>query len=189
MHASKPSTRTDVSRPREYRLTLGRYGPPAKAIPQGRGSLSVVVRDAFWMPLTGREIDEPTGTFARWGELACPSPDRDLDVATAARKFSAARFEALYRMWQQRGEPALWAMRATTLRDHLQRGVATTIRSSKLFRLLSSDWKEARSSTPRMLRTEFQVFFKCQSISTSPTALTPHEKSSELTDTLLVGFW
>jgi len=62
--------------------------------------------------------------------------------------------------------------------------------SLKLFKLLLSDWKKARSSTLRtMTRTEFQVFFKFQSISTSPTALTPPRKSSELTDTLLVGFW
>lgn len=52
----------------------------------------------------------------------CPSPHRDLDLATAARAFGAARFEALYRFWQQRGAQALWAMQSPMLRDQLQRG-------------------------------------------------------------------
>ena len=36
-----------------------------------------------------------------------PSQGSDLDIATAARTFGAARFEALYRAWQQRGDDAL----------------------------------------------------------------------------------
>jgi hypothetical protein len=63
--------------------------------------------------LSGRSSDERRG---------CPSRDRDLDLATAARNFGAARFEALYRMWLQRGVQALWMMQGTTLRDQLQRG-------------------------------------------------------------------
>jgi hypothetical protein len=51
-----------------------------------------------------------------------PSQERDLDLATAARKFAAARFDALCRMWLQRGVQALWAMQSPTLRDQLQRG-------------------------------------------------------------------
>jgi len=81
------------------------------------------VRDAFLMPLAPRDVDELDWFFrARRGELACPSSDPDLDLATAARKFSAARFEALYRMWLQRGVQALWAMQSVTLRDQIQRG-------------------------------------------------------------------
>src|SRR2546425_2895441 len=61
------------------------------------------VRDAFMMPLTPRDTEELDWYFrARRGEVVCPSADRDLDLQTAARKFDAARFEALYRMWQQR---------------------------------------------------------------------------------------
>ena len=81
------------------------------------------VRDAFMMPLTPGETEELDWYFrARQGEVVCPHPDPDLDMPTAARKFAAARFEALYRMWQQRGVQAVWAMQGPTLRDHLQRG-------------------------------------------------------------------
>ena len=82
------------------------------------------VRDAFMMPLTPGEVEELDWYFrARRGEVVCPSRDRDLDLTTAARKFGAARFEALYRMWQQRGVHALWAMQGPILRDQLQRGM------------------------------------------------------------------
>jgi hypothetical protein len=81
------------------------------------------VRDAFLMPLTPGQVEQLDWYFrARRGELVCPSCDRDLDLPTAARTFGAARFEALYRMWEQRGVQALWAMQSPTLRDQLQRG-------------------------------------------------------------------
>jgi hypothetical protein len=81
------------------------------------------VRDAFLMPLTPRQVEELDWYFrGRRGELVCPSPDRDLDLATATRTFGAARFEALYCFWRQRGVQALWAMQSPTLRDQLQRG-------------------------------------------------------------------
>jgi hypothetical protein len=79
------------------------------------------VRDAYQMPLT--ETDQLDWYFrARQGEVVCPAPDRDLDLATASRRFGAARFEALYRMWRADGVKALWAVRAPILRDQLQRG-------------------------------------------------------------------
>jgi len=81
------------------------------------------VRDAFLMPLTPQDTDELDWYFrGRRGEVVCPSRDRDLDLATAARKFGAARFEALYRLWQHRGVDALWTMQSPVLRDQLQRG-------------------------------------------------------------------
>jgi hypothetical protein len=81
------------------------------------------VRDAYLMPLTPQETEELDWFFrGRRGEVVCPSRDRDLDLATAGRKFGAARFEALYRMWLQRGVQALWAMQGSILRDQLQRG-------------------------------------------------------------------
>jgi hypothetical protein len=76
------------------------------------------VRDAFLMPLTPRETGGLDWYFrARRGEVVCPSPDRELDLPAAAQKFGAARFDALYRMWQHRGVHALWTMQGTTLRD------------------------------------------------------------------------
>jgi hypothetical protein len=81
------------------------------------------VRDAFMMPLEPRAVNELDWYFrARRGELVCPSPDRDLDLTTAARKFGAARFGALYRVWQQRGVDALRSVQMSTLRDQLHRG-------------------------------------------------------------------
>jgi hypothetical protein len=69
------------------------------------------VRDAFMMPLTPRDTDELDWFFrARRGELACPGRDRDFDLSIVSRKLAAARFEALYRVWRQRGVQALWAM-------------------------------------------------------------------------------
>ena len=81
------------------------------------------VRDTFMMPLESRDVNDLDWYFrARRGELVCPSPDPDLDLATAARKFGAARFGALYRVWQQRGVDALHAVQMSTLRDQLHRG-------------------------------------------------------------------
>ena len=75
------------------------------------------------MPLTPRDTEELDWYFrARRGEVVCPARDRDLDLATAARTFGAARFEALYRLWLQRDAQALWTMQSTVLRDQLQRG-------------------------------------------------------------------
>jgi hypothetical protein len=82
------------------------------------------VRDTFMMPLSPRDTQELDWYFrARRGEVVCPSADSDLDLTTAIMKFGAARFEALYRMWQQRDVQALWAIQSPTLRDHLQRGL------------------------------------------------------------------
>jgi hypothetical protein len=81
------------------------------------------VRDAFMTPLTPREVDELDWYFrGRRGEVVCPSRDRDLDLVTARRRFGAARFEALYSAWQQRGDDALHTMQTPFLREQLQRG-------------------------------------------------------------------
>ena len=65
----------------------------------------------------------------------------------------------------------------------------TTTRNSKLYKPPSSGWKEARHSTRQMSPTEFQVFFKFQTISALPTTLTPRQEPSQLTECLLVGIW
>lgn len=81
------------------------------------------VRDAFLMPLEPRMVRELDWYFrARRGEVVCPSADPDLTIATAARTYGAARFDALYREWLQRGEQALRAMQLPVLRDNIQRG-------------------------------------------------------------------
>ena len=56
------------------------------------------VRDAFQLTLTPDQVEGLDWYFrARRGEVVCPSQDRTLDLVTAARKFGAARFDALYR--------------------------------------------------------------------------------------------
>jgi hypothetical protein len=81
------------------------------------------LRDAFTMPLTPADVDQLDWYFrARQGQATDPAPDPDLDLGTGARKFGAARFRALHRMWEQRGIQALWAVQTGILHDHLQRG-------------------------------------------------------------------
>jgi hypothetical protein len=63
------------------------------------------------MPLDSRAVGELDWYFrVRRGELVCPSADRDLTVATAAQKYGAARFQALYRVWLQSGYDVLRSM-------------------------------------------------------------------------------
>ncbi len=67
------------------------------------------VRDELATPLKPSTVEELEWFFgARRGD-AQTSPPADLDLATATRKFSAARFRALHREWQREGNPALWA--------------------------------------------------------------------------------
>ena len=69
------------------------------------------------------EVDELDWFFrARRGRATEPAPDRDLSLATGAKKFGAARFRALERRWESEGLPALWSAQSTTLSDQLQRG-------------------------------------------------------------------
>jgi len=80
-------------------------------------------RDAFLLPLTPTDVEQLDWYFrGRQGAAVCPSPDPDLDLAIARRKFAAARFEAIYRMWQRHGAQVLSALQSTILKDHLQRG-------------------------------------------------------------------
>jgi hypothetical protein len=81
------------------------------------------VRDAFITRLKPRELEQLDWYFrGRQGEVIGPSQWSDLDIATAARTFGAARFEALYRAWQQRGDDALHTMQTPFLGEQLQRG-------------------------------------------------------------------
>jgi hypothetical protein len=83
------------------------------------------VRDAFMNRLMPSDTEELDWHFrARRGELVCPARDRDFDLAAMARKYSAARFEALYRVWRERGDRAFWPVQSTLVRDQLLRGQA-----------------------------------------------------------------
>src|SRR5262249_15031324 len=81
------------------------------------------VRDAFLLPLDPAQVDHLDWYFRyRQGHVVCPSSDPDMDIATARRTFGAARFEAIFRTWQQRGVQALWAVQTPFLKERLQRG-------------------------------------------------------------------
>jgi hypothetical protein len=81
------------------------------------------VRDAFTTPLTPAQVEELDWFFrARQGRATDPAPDPDLDLATGAQKFGAARFRALHRRWEREGMTALWSAQCTSLRDQMQRG-------------------------------------------------------------------
>ena len=79
------SSRADSARPRRS------IGTPSGRVP-----------DAVDPETTSKSS---TGTSGRGEARSCARhADRDLDVATAARKFGAARFEALHRVWQHHGD-------------------------------------------------------------------------------------
>jgi len=90
---------------------------------KGTALYRYAVRDAFMKPLTGSQVEQLNWYFrVRHGEFLCPSRDRELDFAALAQTFAAGHYQALYRVWQQRGRDALSAMQIDSLREHLQRG-------------------------------------------------------------------
>jgi hypothetical protein len=122
--------------PAEFRLFLLRHADLLKAVNEWTIRVLVprrfrkaaalyryALRDAFTSPLTPAQVDELDWFFrARQGRPTDPPPDPDLNLATGARKFSAARFRALYRIWERGGKPGLWPAQTTMLRDQIQRG-------------------------------------------------------------------
>ena len=122
--------------PAEFRLFLLRYADLLKAVNEWTIRLLVprrfrkaaalyryAVRDAFTLPLTPGQVEELDWYFrARQGRAIDPAPDPDLNLVTAARKFGAARFRALHRIWERDGTAALRAVQAPILRDQIERG-------------------------------------------------------------------
>lgn len=81
------------------------------------------VRDTLLMPLEPSHTRELDWYFrARHGECVCPVQHPLHTVPMMAQRYGAARFEALYRAWLQRGEEVLHTMISHTIRDDVQRG-------------------------------------------------------------------
>lgn len=81
------------------------------------------VRDTLLMPLEPSQTRELDWYFrARQGECVCPVRHPLHTVPMMAQRYGAARFEALYRAWLQRGEEVLQTMISHTIRDDIQRG-------------------------------------------------------------------
>lgn len=122
--------------PAEFRLFLLNYADLLKAVNEWTIRLVIprrfrkatalyryAVRDAFTMPLTPALVEELDWYFrARQSRATDPSPDPDLNLVTGTRRFSAARFRALHRMWEREGTAALQAVQSTILRDQIERG-------------------------------------------------------------------
>ena len=51
-----------------------------------------------------------------------PSPLADERFRSASLAYRAPRFRALFRVWQQAGNPAIWAAQSGVLKDALERG-------------------------------------------------------------------
>ncbi len=51
-----------------------------------------------------------------------PTEPADPQLRSLSLAYGAPRFRALFRMWQQRGDAAIWAAQSFGLRDALQRG-------------------------------------------------------------------
>ena len=121
--------------PADFRMFLHRHAELLRALPEWTIRLLVprrfrkaaalyryAVRDEFATPLKPSTVEELEWFFrARQGDTQT-APPADLNLAAAARKFSAARFRALHRAWQREGNPALWAAQSHILRDALARG-------------------------------------------------------------------
>jgi hypothetical protein len=122
--------------PAEFRLFLLRHADLLKTIDEWTIRLLIprrfrkaaalyryAVRDAFATPLTPAQVDELDWFYrAREGRATDLAPDPDLNVATCAQKFGAARFRALHRRWEREGISALRSAQSTILSDQLQRG-------------------------------------------------------------------
>jgi len=121
--------------PAEFRLFLLRYADILKSLHEWTIRVLIprrfrkaaalyryAARDAF-MTVTPMQVEELDWYFrACQGQVMYPSPDRDLNLATAAQKYGAARFRALRRLWDREGDAVFWAVQSTTLRDQLERG-------------------------------------------------------------------
>jgi hypothetical protein len=122
--------------PLEFRMFLLRHAELLRSMPEWTVRLLIpkrfkeaaaryryAFRDEVAMPLDPSTVEELEQYFPERqrmaGHLSAPA---DEDLARAFRKFGAARFQALYRMWQHQGNRALWAARSHVLRDALARG-------------------------------------------------------------------
>jgi hypothetical protein len=122
--------------PVEFRAFLHRHSELLRTLPEWTIRLLVprrlrkaaslyqyAVRDELATPLTPSMVEELEWFFpARHAGPESVPPRSDLDFATATRKYSAARFQALHREWQRDGMPVLWAAQSHVLQDRLREG-------------------------------------------------------------------
>lgn len=122
--------------PSEFRLFLLRHANLVQALDEWSVRLLVprrfrkatavhryALRDAFTTPLDSDDVRRLDWYFrSRQGQTLEPSPDADLTVEQCARVYGAARFEALRKVWEREGMPALWTAQSHIQRDQMERG-------------------------------------------------------------------
>jgi hypothetical protein len=80
-------------------------------------------REELATPIAPSVADELEWLFAeRQRRQLRVSEPGDARFRSATMAYRAPRFRALYRMWEQRGNSAIWEAQSATLRDALQRG-------------------------------------------------------------------
>jgi hypothetical protein len=122
--------------PMDFRLFLLRHAEVLRSLPEFTVRLLIprrfrkatalyryAFRDELAMPLEPATAEQLERYFRERqqapGHLTEPA---DEDLAKAFRKFGAARFKALYRVWQREGDRAIWRAQSFILRDALARG-------------------------------------------------------------------
>lgn len=92
---------------------------------------SFAIRDMYIKRLTPAEVEQfDWFCRVRRGLTDEPDPYGSLDRTKAARKFGAARFRALERVWEQKGKSGLWSFQHDFLIDklRLRRGAILFVR-------------------------------------------------------------
>ena len=122
--------------PVEFRAFLHRHSELLRALPEWTIRLLIprrfkkaaslyryAVRDELATPLSPTAVEELEWFFpARERNAETVSPPFGLDLESAAKKYGAARFQALHRAWQREGMPALWRAQSRVLEDRLREG-------------------------------------------------------------------
>jgi hypothetical protein len=122
--------------PVEFRAFLHRHSELLRALPEWTIRLLIprhlkkaaslyryALRDELATPLSATAVEELEWYFpARETGAEAVAPPLGLDLDTAAKKYRAARFQALHRAWQREGMVALWRARSRVLEDRLREG-------------------------------------------------------------------
>ena len=111
--------------------------PFAKAIPV----FGHAARETLAMPITPAVAEGVRQYFhERKQRQETPSEPPDRDIRSAAQAYGTPRFQAMFRVWQQEGDPTIWAGQSVSLKDALERhtGRVEFVRLSRQYLHLSS---------------------------------------------------
>jgi hypothetical protein len=123
-------------RPDEFRVFLGRHAELLRHLDEwtirivfprrfvkARNLYQGAIREELATPLDHRLVDELDWYFrSKHGRDLSNVKAPDLTMSEAARKFRAARYQALERRWLQEGTGALWDISSHTLKEEWRLG-------------------------------------------------------------------